>query len=64
MSVVKLVAAGESNKRVAHMIGVSMRTIDKVRQSVYLKLNLRGTALLTQWALSIGGMKNRYANKK
>ena len=60
MSVVRLVAAGESNKRVAHMLGVSMRTIDKVRQSIYVKLGLRGTALLTQWALSIGGMKNRF----
>ncbi|MCX6984147.1 MAG: response regulator transcription factor [Lentisphaerae bacterium] len=52
--VLQLVAEGRANKEVADDLGISIKTVEKHRQSVMRKLNLHDTASLTRYAISAG----------
>ena len=52
--VLQLVAEGRANKEVADDLGISVKTVEKHRQSVMHKLNLHDTASLTRYAISAG----------
>lgn len=52
--VLQRVAEGESNKEVAANLGISIKTVEKHRQSVMRKLRLHDTAGLTRYAISAG----------
>ena len=52
--VLQLVAEGLSNKQSASELHISIKTIDKHRQSVMDKLDIHGTAGLTRYAISAG----------
>ena len=49
--VLKLVAEGATSKAIAECLCLSVRTVEKHRASVMLKLNLRTTAALTAYAI-------------
>ncbi|MFZ2655503.1 MAG: response regulator transcription factor [Victivallales bacterium] len=52
--VLQLVAEGRANKEIASDLGISIKTVEKHRQSVMQKLNLHDTAGLTRYAISAG----------
>jgi DNA-binding NarL/FixJ family response regulator len=52
--VLQRVAEGEANKEVAADLGISIKTVEKHRQSVMRKLDLHDTADLTRYAISAG----------
>jgi DNA-binding NarL/FixJ family response regulator len=49
--VLKLVAEGATSKKIAEDLCISVRTVEKHRASLMLKLNLRTTAALTAYAI-------------
>ena len=49
--VLKLVAEGATSKEVAESLCISVRTVEKHRASLMIKLNLRTTAALTAYAI-------------
>ena len=52
--VLQRVAEGEANKEVAADLGISIKTVEKHRQSVMEKLGIHDTAGLTRYAISAG----------
>jgi DNA-binding NarL/FixJ family response regulator len=52
--VLQLVAEGNANKEVAADLGISVKTVEKHRQSVMHKLELHDIASLTRYAISAG----------
>ena len=56
--VLQLVAEGRANKEVADDLGISIKTVEKHRQSVMHKLNLHDTSSLTRYAISAGIIEN------
>lgn len=52
--VLQLVAEGSSNKDIAAQLQISLKTVEKHRQSLMDKLDIHRTAGLTRYALSIG----------
>ena len=52
--VLQLIAEGRANKQVASDLGISIKTVEKHRQSVMDKLNVHDTAGLTRYAISAG----------
>jgi DNA-binding NarL/FixJ family response regulator len=52
--VLQLVAEGSANKQVAADLGISIKTVQKHRQSLMDKLNIHDTAGLTRYAISAG----------
>ena len=52
--VLQLVAEGHCNKQIAALLSLSMKTVEKHRQSLMVKLNLHKTAALTRYAVSTG----------
>lgn len=52
--VLQLVAEGSSNKDIAVELQISLKTVEKHRQSLMDKLDIHHTAGLTRYALSIG----------
>ena len=52
--VLQLVAEGAANKQVAASLGISIKTVEKHRQSLMDKLNIHDTAGLTRYAISTG----------
>jgi len=52
--VLQLVAEGFSNKEIASDLGISIKTVDKHRQTVMNKLDIHETAGLTRYAISRG----------
>jgi DNA-binding NarL/FixJ family response regulator len=52
--VLQLIAEGCSNKRMARLLGLSVKTIEKHRQSVMDKLDIHKTATLTRYAFTCG----------
>lgn len=52
--VLQLVAEGSANKQIAVTLGISVKTVEKHRQNLMDKLNLRNTASLTRYALATG----------
>jgi DNA-binding NarL/FixJ family response regulator len=54
MEVLQLIAEGEPNKQVAGELGISIKTIEKHRQSLMQKLNIHDVAGLTRYAIGAG----------
>ena len=54
VEVLKIIADGYSNKEVANLLGISIKTVEKHRQQVMNKLNIHDVASLTRYALSRG----------
>ncbi len=52
--ILKLIAEGASSKEVGEMLCISARTVDHHRAKIMEKLNLRGTAELTKYAVAKG----------
>jgi len=52
--VLQLVAEGHSSAQIAHSLNVSVKTIDTHRQSLLAKINARGVAGLTKYAIREG----------
>jgi two-component system, NarL family, nitrate/nitrite response regulator NarL len=52
--VLKLIAGGHSNKQIASMLGISERTVETHREQLMDKLDLKGTAALTRFAMFVG----------
>jgi two-component system response regulator FixJ len=52
--VLKRLALGESNKRIAHDLGLSIRTVESYRAQMMQKLGVRGTAQAVRIALLAG----------
>jgi DNA-binding NarL/FixJ family response regulator len=54
IQVLQLISEGFPNKGIATELGISIKTVEKHRQSVMDKLNLHETAGLTRYAISSG----------
>ncbi|HBC88428.1 MAG TPA: DNA-binding response regulator [Lentisphaeria bacterium] len=52
--VLQLVAEGRANKEIAEDLGISIKTVEKHRQSTMNKLKIHDTAGLTRYAISKG----------
>ena len=50
----RLVAAGQSNKQIAAELGISRRTVESHRESMMRKIEIRTVAGLTRFALENG----------
>jgi two-component system nitrate/nitrite response regulator NarL len=53
-SVLKLIAQGESNKRIATNLDISVRTVETHRQNIKHKLKIQTAAGLAKYALERG----------
>ena len=49
--VVQLIAEGHSNKSIASMLGISLKTVETHRSAVMRKLNLSSSAALVRYAV-------------
>jgi DNA-binding NarL/FixJ family response regulator len=54
MEVLQLIAEGLPNKQVADQLGISIKTVEKHRQSMMQKLNIHDVAGLTRYAIGAG----------
>lgn len=54
VEVLQLVAEGKANKQVAAELGLSVKTVEKHRQSLMEKLQIHDTAGLTRYAIAAG----------
>jgi DNA-binding NarL/FixJ family response regulator len=54
LEVLQLIAEGAPNKQVAGELGISIKTVEKHRQSLMNKLNIHDTAGLTRYAIGAG----------
>jgi two-component system response regulator NreC len=52
--VLRLLAAGHTNKEIAHELGISVRTVEMHRADVMGKLNLATRAEIVRYALERG----------
>jgi len=52
--VLQLIAEGKANKETASELGISIKTVEKHRQSLMKKLNIHDTASLTRYAIAAG----------
>jgi DNA-binding NarL/FixJ family response regulator len=48
------IASGRSNKEIAALLGIGVRTVESHRESLMKKLDIRGVAALTRFALDNG----------
>ncbi len=56
--VLQLVAEGKANKQTADELHISIKTVEKHRQSLMDKLNIHDTAGLTRYAIAAGVIEN------
>jgi DNA-binding NarL/FixJ family response regulator len=54
IEVIQLIAEGYPNKRIADLLGISSKTVEKHRDTLMQKLHTRGTAGLTAFAIRAG----------
>jgi DNA-binding NarL/FixJ family response regulator len=54
--VLQLVAEGQANKQIAAELGISIKTVEKHRQSLMEKLGIHDTAGLTRYAMATGAI--------
>lgn len=52
--VLQLIAEGSANKQIAPELGISVKTVEKHRDSLMRKLDIHDTASLTRYAISAG----------
>lgn len=57
--VLQLVAEGAANKQIASMLNISIKTVEKHRQRLMDKLDIRNTAGLTRYAIATGVIEGR-----
>ncbi len=57
--VLQFVAEGSGNKQAARILGISIKTVEKHRQSLMAKLGIHDVAGLTRYAISIGVIGGR-----
>ena len=57
--VLQLVAEGKANKQTAAELNISIKTVEKHRQSLMNKLNIHDTAGLTRHAIAVGVIESR-----
>jgi len=57
--VLQLIAEGKANKETAQELHISVKTVEKHRQSLMEKLNIHSTAGLTRYAISAGIIESR-----
>ena len=54
MEVLQLIAEGSANKQIADELGISIKTVEKHRDSLMRKLDIHDTASLTRYAIAEG----------
>lgn len=54
MEALQLIAEGKANKEIASDLGIGIKTVEKHREHLMKKLNLRDTAGITRYAISAG----------
>ncbi len=54
-SIVDLAVDGAPNKQIANRLGLSVKTIERIRKNAYRKLDVRSTAEMTR-AVILGGL--------
>jgi DNA-binding NarL/FixJ family response regulator len=54
MEVLQLIAEGKANKETASELGIGIKTVEKHREHLMLKLGIHDTAGLTRYAISAG----------
>ncbi|MGB3118088.1 MAG: LuxR C-terminal-related transcriptional regulator, partial [Verrucomicrobiales bacterium] len=52
--VLQLIAEGHANKQTADVLHISIKTVEKHRQSLMKKLDIHDTAGLTRYAIAVG----------
>jgi len=52
--ILQLIAEGKANKEIANLLTISVKTVEKHRQSLMDKLNIREAASLTRYAIAKG----------
>ena len=57
--VLQLVAEGKANKQTAAELGISIKTVEKHRQSLMTKLDIHDVAGLTRYAIAVGSIEGR-----
>lgn len=62
--VLQLVAEGAPNKRIASILGISIKTVEKHRQQLMDKLNIHDTAGLTRHAIATGVIESSSQKEK
>jgi DNA-binding NarL/FixJ family response regulator len=60
--VLQLVAEGKANKQTAAQLGISIKTVEKHRQSLMAKLDIHDVAGLTRHAIAVGIIEGRDRN--
>jgi DNA-binding NarL/FixJ family response regulator len=50
----QLIAEGKPNKEIASMLGISIKTVEKHREHLMVKLDIHDTAGLTRYAIGAG----------
>ena len=55
--IVQLIAEGHTNREVAELLFISFKTVEVHKHNIQKKLNISGTALLTQYAIRKGLIK-------
>jgi DNA-binding NarL/FixJ family response regulator len=55
----QLIAEGKASKQVATALGLSIKTVEKHRQSLMKKLDIHDVAGLTRYAILIGSIEGR-----
>jgi DNA-binding NarL/FixJ family response regulator len=58
LQVLQRIAEGLGNKQIAQELSISVKTVEKHRQSIMDKLNIHGVAGLTRYALAEGIIEN------
>jgi DNA-binding NarL/FixJ family response regulator len=54
LQVIRLIAAGETNRSIAHALAISERTVDRHVSNIFTKLNLSSRAAATAYAYEHG----------
>ncbi len=54
------IAAGNTNPQIADILGISIKTVEKHRESLHRKFHFRNTADLCRWALAKGLAHNEW----
>lgn len=58
--VLRFIALGETNKAMAALLHISIKTVEKFRNSLMKKLDIHETATLTHYALAMGVVGNKF----
>lgn len=58
MEVLQLIAEGKANKETAAELGIGVKTVEKHREHLMVKLDIHDTAGLTRYAISAGIIEN------